>query len=174
MSSDLFSSEAFLCFPKLQSTDGLWVCPHSYKWDPFIMLFVNGWLDQAIPKKNLDVGSSYVLRDCGWIFGKVWRWGNIVSSVFLLLPSATVSNFLVLLLVFKNWAHSWSSPTKRYIFFPHCSPLHHGILTGQIYYISVYLSYVYMWFILKDSKVLFHPLRTSFAPFIVHVEKSMF
>lgn len=36
------SPEVFLCFPKLQSAADLWVCPHSYKWDPFIMLFVDG------------------------------------------------------------------------------------------------------------------------------------
>ena len=48
------------------------------------MLFVNGWLDQAIPKKNLDVGSSYVLRDCGWILAKSEDGGilSLLSSYF--------------------------------------------------------------------------------------------
>ena len=80
----MFSPEVFLCFPKLQSTADLWVCPHSYKWDPFIMLFVDGSLDQAIPKKNLDVGSSYVLRDCRWILTKTEDGGilSLLSSYF--------------------------------------------------------------------------------------------
>lgn len=133
------------------------------------MLFVDGWLDQAIPKKNLDVGSSYVLRDCGWILAKTEDGGILflLSSyfshqqpfpIFLCLSQCLKTGLILVPL------------TKRCIFFPHCSPLHHGILSGWIYYISVYLFYVYLCFILKDSKVLFHPPRTSFAPFIVPVE----
>lgn len=98
--------------------------------------------------------------------------GNIVSSVFLLLPSATFSNFLVLLLVFKNWAHACSSPTRG-AFFPHCSPsIMEFYQDRYITYLFIYLMYICD--LLKKIVRFISPSKNQFAPFIVPIWKSMF